>query len=108
MGEKPLDTNLLFRRWIHSHEEDTESQEVYRPATFSFPPARGRSGFELRADHSCIYVGIGRGDGEQEIDGSWRYEGESERDLRIDCAGVNRAMHIAVLEEDKLVVSKET
>ncbi len=39
----------LFQHWMHSHEEDSGDVQVYRPADYDFPPARGRRGFELQA-----------------------------------------------------------
>lgn len=38
----------LCRTWLHSYEEDTETELEYRPETpenFAFPPSRGRTGF---------------------------------------------------------------
>jgi hypothetical protein len=47
----------LFQQWMHSHEEDTGDVQVYRPADYDFPPARGRRGFELRPDGSAELYG---------------------------------------------------
>jgi len=47
----------LFQRWMHSHEEDSGDVQVYRPADYDFPPARGRRGFELRPDGSALVYG---------------------------------------------------
>src|SRR5260370_746002 len=41
---------LLQRRWMHSREEDTATEMVFRPASYHFPPARGRTGFALGPD----------------------------------------------------------
>lgn len=39
---------VLGRRWVRSHEEETnDGVEVYRPDTFSFPPSHPRPGVEL-------------------------------------------------------------
>jgi hypothetical protein len=51
-----------FRRWIHSHEEDTGDVQVYRPAGYDLPPARGRRGFELRPDGEFLLYGPGPSD----------------------------------------------
>ena len=38
---------VLQRAWVHSHEEDTGAEMVFRPAGYSFPRSRGRRSFEL-------------------------------------------------------------
>jgi hypothetical protein len=48
----------LLVRWMHSHEEDTDATEIYRPAEYAFPPARGRIGYEFIPDGQAIYLGI--------------------------------------------------
>jgi hypothetical protein len=39
-------------RWVHSHEEDTPDEMVFRSADYAFPPSRGREAIELRPDGS--------------------------------------------------------
>jgi hypothetical protein len=82
----------LHGRWLHSHEEDTEGRAVYRPTGFRFPPARGRSGFELRPGGELLRLGPGPADRPQATAGRWRLDGdrlvlepraESPRTLRI-------------------------
>ena len=65
----------IVGQWIHSHEEDTQDVTVYRPASYDFPPSRGRMGFEFRKDGKLIYYGIARADGSDQIPGSWVIEG---------------------------------
>jgi hypothetical protein len=55
----PIDPNLLHRRWLHSREEDTGDEMVFRPESYDFPPARGRTGFELSPDGSVLDLGVG-------------------------------------------------
>ena len=43
-----------FGVWLHSHEEDTGSATVYRPAGHPFPPSRGRSAVEIRPDGTYL------------------------------------------------------
>jgi hypothetical protein len=66
--------NCILGRWLHSHEEDTPEIRVYRPASYKFPPARGRRGFEFRAGGELIYYSIERTDGSQQISGRWIIE----------------------------------
>ncbi|MFT4164030.1 MAG: hypothetical protein QM650_02170 [Microlunatus sp.] len=68
-------------RWMHSHEEDTANTEVYRPASYRFPPARGRTGFELSADGRAEYLGIAAADGTDHLAARWELQPGNE--LRI-------------------------
>src|SRR5262245_12148444 len=65
----------LLGRWFHSHEEDSEGLQVYRPARYKFPPARGRRGFEFRDGGELVYLGIARTDGAAPMPGAWAIEG---------------------------------
>ena len=64
----------ILGQWIHSHEEDAEGVMVYRPANYSFPPSRGRMGFEFREGGKLVYYGIARADGSEQFSGSWVIE----------------------------------
>jgi hypothetical protein len=44
----------LAKSWVHSHEEDKEGVQVFRPASYPFPPARGRDALRLDADGSLM------------------------------------------------------
>jgi len=52
--------SAIFRRWVHSCEEDAGDVRVYRPAGFPFPPLSGRDGFEMTAGGQFIVTTIGR------------------------------------------------
>jgi hypothetical protein len=71
MSELP---NEIFRKWMHSFEEDTEGIKVYRPTEYGFPRARGRDGIEFRPDGVFIYLGIGPTDAPRGINGHWKME----------------------------------
>lgn len=97
----------LHRRWLHSHEEDTETEMVFRPAGFAFPRSRGRSGFELRPDETFVDIGIAAADGPREADGRWEVEeGELLTIRLLPARGESRILHVAKAEEDRLVVRK--
>ena len=75
---KRIDPAALRRRWVHSHEEDTEGERVFRPASYAFPPSRGRSAFELRADGSFGESAPGPTDRPEKTEGGrWKLEGNS-------------------------------
>ena len=65
MKESGIARQYLYQHWVHSYEEDTESEMVYRPAAFAFPPSRGRTGFEFSPGGACTVIGIAPTDGSQ-------------------------------------------
>jgi hypothetical protein len=106
MKTKPPE-DVLRQHWIHSHEEDTESEMVFRPASFKFPPSRGRKAFELRADGVLIETGIGPTDRPQETQGTWKLENAGRLALySTSRSGPTRVMEIASVNKDRLVIKK--
>lgn len=106
MGKK-VHADLLHQHWVHSHEEDTATETVFRPATFNFPRSRGRKGFELKPDGTVIEIGIGPTDRPSQASGTWQikdddmiaFYGESE-------STPSRVMRIASADNDRLVIKK--
>src|ERR1043165_1070538 len=68
---KEIEPQLLEKRWVHSHEEDSDTEMVFRPDTYNFPRSRGRAAFELKPDHSLVESGIAPTDGPQISEGKW-------------------------------------
>jgi hypothetical protein len=104
MAEVP--PNLLRRRWVHSHEEDTEKEMVFRPDTFDFPPSRGRVAFELRQDGTFTDRGIGPTDRPDEAGGTWELEEGRRIVLREDTGDVRRRLDVESVSDDRLVLRK--
>lgn len=96
MGER----DRLAGRWVHSHEEDTGEEMVFRPAGYTFPPSRGREAFELRPDGSYAGSVPGPVDKPEPTEGEWSLE-ESGR-LKLG----DRVLEIASVEGDVLRVRK--
>jgi hypothetical protein len=71
---RQFEPELLARRWVHAHEEDSDTEIVYRPAGWPLPPSRGRSGFELHRDGSLLRLGPGPTDRPEASAGRWRLE----------------------------------
>lgn len=61
----------IFRHWIHSREEDTGGNEVFRPEGFAFPPSFGRDGFEMLLNGQFIQEDVGPADGIVRTIGWW-------------------------------------
>jgi hypothetical protein len=49
-----VERERLEGRWVHSHEEDTDDEMVFRSEAsgYDFPRSRGREALELRPDGS--------------------------------------------------------
>ena len=77
MSSKAFDPSQLAKAWLHSHEEDTATTTVYRPATFPLRPSRGRKGFHLRPDGTLTVRQPGAADQTETADGTWKLEGEN-------------------------------
>lgn len=90
----------LFRRWMHSREEDEGDVRVYRPAGYDLPPARGRRGLEFRPDGELLEIGPGPADKPQATAGRWESVGE--RRARVSLAGEPQEVEIVDLEPDRL------
>ncbi len=108
MAKKQPDLGDLCQRWIHSHEEDTETESIYRPAGFPLPPARGRAGIELNPDKSCRSVGIAAGDGSRVSEGTWEFEDGMTLLIRIRCGDEDSVLNIRSVESDRLVIRRKS
>ena len=96
---------LLTRRWLHAHEEDTATETVFRPATYKFPPSRGRWGFELNADGTMLDIGLGPADRPQEKAGTWKLE-DIDRLLFFGGAEPSRSLRIVSVDRERLLILK--
>ena len=98
----------LYKKWIHSYEEDSAGYQVYRPADYNFPPSRGRKGLEILPENGFILYDIAPADGHQKVKGSWA--SPEANHLQVELAGKsadNFTMQILEYSDDKLVVKKE-
>lgn len=74
----------LVGHWVHSHEEDSGGETVFRPASHPLPPSRGRTSFELRPDGSYAERSPGPVDAPERSGGRWSLEGDR---LTLEPAG---------------------
>jgi hypothetical protein len=102
-----IDRAALAQHWVHAHEEDSDSEMVFRPASYKFGPSRGRSSFDLKPDGSLIEGGIGPTDRREESRGTWKLNNAGNLELSSG-AGNQPAnvMKLASLDANRLVVKK--
>ena len=100
-----IDRTALAQRWVHSYEEDTDQEMVFRPGSYAFPPARGRKSFELAPDGSASLSGIGPDDRATRTSGEWKLD-EANRLLLRSSGATTSALQVLRVEPGKLVVRK--
>jgi hypothetical protein len=76
--------DALQGQWVHSHEEDTEEEMVFRPRSHPLPPSRGRRSLDLRPDGSYEETSPGPVDVPEASGGRWSLDGNR---LRLEPAG---------------------
>ncbi|MFD1874880.1 hypothetical protein [Hymenobacter bucti] len=84
----------LTQTWRHSQEEDQGEMQVYRPASYAFPPARGREGYTFAPGGQLTKLAIAPTDGTLPLPGCWRwvsaralhltFEDSSQQDCRLE------------------------
>jgi len=77
----PQSMKQLEGTWLASHEENRGDTLVYRPNTYKFPPARGRTGFALKSYGRFEQFDIAPTDGLTGRPGTWTAAGHTR--LRI-------------------------
>jgi len=108
MAERRIPAEILCQHWVHSHEEDTETEMVFRPASHPFPRSRGRRSFELRAGGDLVEGGPGPTDRREESAGTWQLTEEGALAFyRPSESTPHRVLRIASIAKDRLVVKKQ-
>lgn len=93
----------LSKTWVHSHEEDEGGTQVFRPANYPFPPARGRDALGLKADGSLVKSIPGPDDRASTLpEGSWKVDGKK---LILQLQGdTSKEYAIESVDADKLLL----
>jgi hypothetical protein len=103
-----VDRDALEQKWVHSHEEDTSDETVFRPASYRFPPSRGRKAFQLDGDGKLVNFGIGADDRTVQSEGRWQLDDRNRLTLQAATPGMSPSvMQLLHVGRDKLVVKKQ-
>jgi hypothetical protein len=94
------DDSHLYQRWGRSFEEDHDDVQVYRPADYPFPRARGRAAIELRPDGTWVEWAVGRGDAPTPYEGRWTPAGEAR--VRVALGEGERVLEVRSVGPDRL------
>jgi hypothetical protein len=95
-----VERERLAGRWVHSHEEDSGDELVFRPAGYAFPPSRGREAIELHPDGSYAGSVPGPVDKPEATEGEWTLEDDGR--LRLG----DRVLEISEAAGDVLKVRR--
>ena len=98
-----FDPQFIVKAWLHAHEEDRGVERVYRPEDYPFPPSRGRTGYEFRADGTLLARRPGPVDRTVTQTGRWTLAEDGTLELHLDSGTVER-LRVVELGADRLVV----
>jgi hypothetical protein len=104
MRRAKIEASHVAQSWLHSHEEDTATTTVYRPAGFPFPPSRGRRGFHLQPGGILAARNPGPTDQPVTTAGTWKLTGD-QLELSPQGGGTQK-LRIESVDADRLVVRK--
>jgi hypothetical protein len=102
---RKTDPNSLVRTWVHSHEEDTPGEMVFRPDSYPMPPSRGRNSFQLAPNGELRSSRPGPDDRGMSSYGTWSLDQPGTLTLRPAAGGMTE-MKIVSVNPDKLVIKK--
>jgi hypothetical protein len=100
----------LQKHWIHSYEEDSESEKVFRPSDYKFALSRRpREFFQLNQDGTLLSSDSFANDSPTFKSGNWAIEKDdkliiypNEKKLKTEA----KELIIASIEKDKLILKK--
>jgi hypothetical protein len=102
-----MDKRLLCRRWVHSREEDTATEVVYRPADFPLPASRGRSGLQFAKDGTFKEIGIGATDISNVKEGAWRFNEQDSSQVYVEVEGKPKVLKVDELKPDRMTLKRD-
>lgn len=103
VASSPASMKQLEGTWLASQEEHRGDTLVYRPNTYKFPPARGRTGFAIKPFGRFEQFDIAPTDGLKGRDGTWTADGDTR--LRIHLAdGQSPDYTLEIISLDKQVL----
>src|SRR5262245_16097391 len=97
--------DLLCRRWVHSHEEDTPTELVFRPPEYAFPRSRGRDAFELFDDGRLVEYPVGPADRREARHGRWTLN-DDRLVFHGDSPASARALRVVAASEGRLSLGR--
>ncbi|MET4074869.1 hypothetical protein [Hymenobacter sp. UYCo722] len=105
ISTSPTTMKQLEGTWLASHEENRGDTLVYRPNTYPFPPARGRTGFALKSYGRFEQFDIAPTDGLNGRPGTWTAAGDARLRIHLtDGQSPDYTLKIISLDKNKKVL----
>ena len=99
----PASMKQLEGTWLASREENRGDTLVYRPNTYKFPPARGRTGFALKSYGRFEQFDIAPTDGLTGRPGTWTAAGRTRLRIHLtDGQSPDYTLEIVALDQQVL------
>ncbi len=103
-----IDKTALQKHWLHSREEDTESEIVLRPVDYEFPlTRRPRESFDLKPDGSLVRGKASPSDSLEQQKGKWTLEDDNLTLYPESGREAIQKFRIASIAPDRLVIKKQ-
>ncbi len=100
-----IDVQLLPNDWIHSFEEGSDKEMVFRPSTYKFPPSRqGRTTLNLKPDGDLIYGDPNLGPDDRRIQNKSSWKLDKDTLILHDKESDSKKMKVLSVVQDKLVL----
>jgi len=94
--------------WLNAHEENRGDTLVYRPNTYKFPPARGRTGFAIEPFGRFTQYDIAPTDGIEGRDGTWTATGPHRLRIHLEDGGTpDYTLEVISLKDKKLLLRQQ-
>ena len=107
MGENAVDISALYGHWVHSSEEDTAEETVFRPPDYNFPPSRGRDAFKLGRDNSFVSAGTGATDVSKVSAGRWRTDNRDGIKIFVEFGSNQEVIEVISVDKGQLKIRKK-
>jgi hypothetical protein len=103
-----IEKGVLAQHWIHSHEEDNDTEMIFRPSSYKFAPSRGRTSFDLKPDGSLTESGPGATDRTEQSEGRWQLDANKNLVFYYGSGGErpSRVLRLASADRNRLVIKK--
>ena len=99
----PTSMKQLEGTWLAAHEENRGDTLVYRPNTYKFPPARGRTGFAIKPFGRFEQFDIAPTDGLTGHPGTWTANGDARLHIHLT-EGQQPDYTLEILSLDKKIL----
>jgi hypothetical protein len=105
---KKINRAALCQRWLHAWEEDTKTEQVFRPADYNFQLSRRpRESFELKPDGTVIEGTPSATDRVLEAQGTWRLIGDDQLAFYTGSQSEpTKKLRIVSASQERLVVKR--